>query len=367
MVKLVDPIIGDEEKRAVMEVLNSGMIAQGPKTQKLEEEFAKFCGTKYAIAVNSGTSALHTALYALGIKPGDEVITTPFTFVATANSIIMQGATPIFADIDSKTFNLDPKDVEKKITEKTKAIIPVDLFGQIYDYSYIKEIAQKHGLYILEDAAQAVGAELEGQKAGSFGDIGAFSLYATKNLISGEGGIITTNNEELMERAKMFRHHGQSEKTRYEYYDLGYNYRMTDIQAAIALEQLKKIDSLNEKRIQNAFFLNQGLSNIKCLKVPYVNQGNKHVYHQYTVKITPEANLTRDQVKEELTKRGIGCAVYYPKPLHLHPFFKKMGYKEGDFPVAEEMSKRVLSLPVQPKLTKEEIERVITTIKEILI
>ena len=366
MINLVKPSIGEEEKKAVLEVLNSGMLAQGPRVKDLERLFAEFCGTKYAIAVSSGTTALHTALYSLGIKPGDEVITVPFTFVATANCIIMQNARPIFVDIKEDTFNIDTEGLKEKITPKTKAIIPIDLYGQIYDYKALKEIAEDHNLLILEDAAQAVCAELDKKKAGDFGDMAAFSLYATKNLISGEGGLITTDNGRYAELAKRFRHHGQDKKTRYEYYGLGYNYRMTDIQAAIALEQLKKIEMLTDKRIKNARYLTKELNGIIGIETPFIKKNSKHVFHQYTIKVTDESKLTRDELKNKLIENGIGCAVFYPKPLHLHPFFLKFGYKKGDFPISEKVSQQVLSLPVHPLLKKSELDEIIRLIGEIL-
>jgi len=361
MISISKPLIGKEEKEAVLKVLDSGMLAQGPKVKEFEEKFAEFCGAKYAIAVNSGTAALHAALYSMGIKSGDEVITVPFTFVATANCIIMQGAKPVFVDVDEKTFNIDVKQIEKKITKKTKAILPVDLYGQIYNYPELKKIAEKYNLVILEDACQAVGAELDGKKAGTFGDTSAFSFYATKNMITGEGGMITTNNEKFAEMAKRFRHHGQSEQTRYEYYDLGYNYRMMDIQAAIGLEQLKKINNLTNKRIENALYLTKNLKDVKGIEVPFVKKNAKHVFHQYTIKVNP---VIRDRLVSYLKEKEIGTGIYYPKPLHLHPFFTKLGYKQGDFPVAEKLSKQVISLPVHPALTKDELDKIIKAIKE---
>ena len=362
MIPIARPLIGEEEKRAVIEVLESGMLAQGAKVKQLEEEFAKLCGVKHAVALNTGTSALHAALYALGIRPGDEVITTPFTFVSSANCILMQGAKPVFVDIEEKTFNIDPEAVKEKITDKTKAIIPIDLYGQIYDYKAIKGIADDNNLFIVEDACQAVNAELDGIKAGNFGDIAAFSLYATKNIVSGEGGMITTNNEKYAEFVKRFRHHGQSEQTRYEYHDIGYNYRMTDIQAAIALEQLKKVEEFTAKRIKNAQKLTVGLKDIKGIHVPHVKENAKHVYHQYTIKVDG-FKLSRDELVEYLKKNEIGTAVFYPKPLHLHPHFAGLGYKEGDFPVSEMVSKHVVSLPVHPLVSEVNVNKIIEAIK----
>ncbi len=360
MIPISKPLIGPEEEKAVLEVLKSGMIAQGPKVKEFEEKFAAYCGSKHAIAMNSGTAALHACMHALGLKPGDEVITTPFTFVASANSILMQGAKPVFADIEEETFNLDTKQVEKKITPKTKAILTVNLYGQICHAQAFKDLAKKHNLKLIEDACQSVGAEADGMKSGVIGDIAAFSFYATKNLMCGEGGIVTTNNAEWAELCKRFRHHGQSEQTRYEYYDIGYNYRMMDLVAVIGLAQLAKIDNFTKKRIENATKLTEGLKNIKEIVVPKILPSNKHVFHQYTIKVLKD----RDKLLAHLKEKGIGAGIYYPKPLHLHPHFAKLGYKKGDFPVSERVSEQVLSLPVHPALTEEDIKMIIKTIKD---
>lgn len=355
------PIIGEEEKKAVMEVLNSGMLAQGPKVKELEEKFAELCGVKHAIAMNSGTAAVHASLYAIGIKPDDEVITSPFSFIASASPIAMLGAKIIFADVKEDTFNIDPKGVEKKITDKTKVIVAVDLYGQPADYKRLREVAEKHNIKVVEDACQAVNAEFDEKKTGSLGDIAAFSLYATKNVMCGEGGIITTDDEEYVKLAKRFRHHGQNEKTRYEYHDLGYNYRMMDLQAAIALAQLRKIDEFTDKRIKNAELLTKRLKKIGWVKVPFVKKNVKHVFHQYTIKVDEKI---RDDLIKHLNNEGVVCGVYYPKPLHMHPFFTKLGYKKGDFPIAEKLSKQVISLPVHPSVSEEDIDKIIKVLSE---
>jgi len=360
MIPISKPIIGEEEEKAVLEVLKSGMLAQGPKVKELEEKFATFCGAKHAVAMNSGTAALHASMYAVGIKAGDEVITTPFTFVASANSILMQGAKPIFADIEEETFNLDPKEVEKKITPKTKAILTVNLYGQICHAKAFQELAKKYNLLLIEDAAQSVGSESDGIKSGVIGNIAAFSFYATKNLMCGEGGIITTNNIQHAELCRRFRHHGQSEQTRYQYMDIGYNYRMMDLVAAIGLAQLGKINELTNKRIENAKKLTEGLKNVEGITTPTVIPHNKHVFHQYTIKVEKD----RDKILKYLMANGVGAAVYYPKPLHLHPHFAKLGYKEGDFPIAERIAQQILSLPVHPGLTDEDIQKIIKAVKE---
>jgi len=364
MIPISKPLIEDEEINAVVEVLKSGMIAQGPKTAELEEMFAKLCGTKHAIAFSNGTTAIHTAVRALGISDGDEVITVPFTFVATANPVLMERGEIVFVDISEDDFCINPNKIEEKVTDRTKAIIPVDLFGQVYKYKEVKEIAVNNNLKILEDACQAVGATQDGKTAGSFGDVGAFSLYATKNIATGEGGMLTTDDDEIARQAKMFRHHGQDEAVRYEYLALGHNYRLTDLAAALGVEQMKKIDRIINTRVRNANLYNEGFSEIEGITIPKIIGNNTHVFHQYTIRVTQEYGKTRDELMAFLKENEIGCGVYYPKPLHLHEHFRKMGYKEGDFPVSEKLSKEVLSLPVNPFVTVENVEMVIEKIKE---
>lgn len=362
MIPLVRLIIGKEEVREVVKVLKSGQLVQGPLVQKLEKNFSKLCGTKYAIATNSGTSALHTALHVLGIGPGDEVITTPFTFVATANSVLMTGAKPIFVDIEKHTFNINPKLIERKITKKTKAILAVDLFGQSADYNEINKIAKKHGLFVVEDAAQSIGAIYSSKMTGSLADIACFSLYATKNIISGEGGMITTNNKNLDRKSRLFRSHGQDEKNRYNYLDLGYNYRMTDISAAIALEQLKRINILTKRRQEIAKIYDENLSGIKGLITPKIRISTTSVYHQYTIRITKDFGMSRDEFVKYLEKKGIQTNIYYPTPLYR---FKHLAFYNNpkSFPVSERVEKEVLSIPVHPQLTDKEIYYIIDTIK----
>ena len=365
MIPIAKPFLDDNEIKAVSEVLKSGIIAQGPKVRELEEKFARLCGTKYAVAVNSGTAALHTALYVAGIRQGDEVITTPFTFIATANTILMQQAKPVFVDVDESTLNIDADKIEEKITKKTKAIVTVDLYGLLCDYSEIEKAAKKNNLIIVEDACQAVNAGQNGKTAGNFGDIAAFSFYGTKNITCGEGGMITTNNKEYADDAKFFRQHGRSNMASYEYSGLGYNYRATDISAAILLEQLKKIEIITKKRIENAAYLSKNLGKINGIKVPDAKSDGSHVFHQYTIRVLENFKLSRDELNERLNKKGIGTGIYYPKPLHLLPHFKKFGYKEGDFPIAEKLSSQVISLPVHPHLAKEQLDYIIDVFKEL--
>lgn len=362
MITIAQPYIGDEEIDAVVDVLKTGMLAQGPKVEELERAFAEYCGTGYAVAVNSGTAAIHAALYAAGVGEGDEVITTPFSFIASINPILMLGAKPVLVDIDPKTFNIDTNKVEVAVTERTKAIIPVHLYGQPVDWSGIKTIADKHNLIVIEDACQAIGAEYNGKKAGSLGDLACFSLYATKNIMSGEGGMITTDNEDYVKAMKSYRQHGMVAP--YEYVELGYNYRMTDLHAAIAVEQLKRVDGFNEKRRANAIRLSGGLSGIQGIEIPETIPESKHVYHQYTIMLDPAVD--RATFIEQLRDRGVGAGIYYPKPLHAYPHIEKLGYKIGDFPITEDTANRVVSLPVHPAVSEQDVDIIIKAVKEAL-
>jgi perosamine synthetase len=364
MIDLTKLLIGKEEKKAVLEVLKSGNLAQGEKVNKLEDQFVILTGAKYAIAVSSGTAALHTALHAVGIVVGDEVITTPFTFVATANSILMQGAKSVFVDIKYNTFNIDPAKIEKAITKKTKAIIAVDLFGQPANYQEIRKIAKKYNIIVIEDAAQSIGAAYNEEAAGNLADISCFSLYATKNIMSGEGGMITTNDKKLAEKARRFRNHGRDEKDSYGYLELGYNYRLTDLQAAIALEQLKKLGFITITRQKNAEMLNKGLSNISGLVLPFTEKYRTHVYHQFTIKITNQFKLTRNALRQYLLKHGIQSNIYYPIPLFAFPHLSS-GKNINNFQVTKQVVNEVLSLPVHPLLKTTEIKYIIKTIQNI--
>ncbi len=357
-VPIAKPIIGEEEIENVVEVLKSGMIAQGPKVEEFEENFAEWVGAEYGIAVNSGTAALHVALLSCDIGQGDEVITSPFTFIASGNSILYTGARPVFADIDLKTYTIDPNSIEDLITENTKAILPVQLYGQSADMDKINEIAEKYGLAVIEDAAQAHGATCKGKPVGSMGDMACFSFYPTKNMTTSEGGIITTNDEDLADNAKMFRAHGAS--IRYHHSEIGYNFRMTDISAAIGLAQLDKIDEFNDKRIANAAYLNEGLKDVDGVITPYCAEGSKHVYHQYTIRVEKG---DRDDWVDIINECGVGTGIHYPIPLYNQPVYRKLGI-EGDCPKAELAADNVISLPVHPSLTKEDLDLVIEAVKK---
>ncbi len=349
MIPIAQPQIGEEEKRAVLEVLESGMLAQGPRVQAFEAAFADYCGVRHAIATSSGTTALHVAMLAHGIGPGDEVITTPFSFVATANSVLYTGARPVFVDIDAATFNIAPECIEAAVTPHTRAILPVHLFGLPADMDAILAVAERHGLAVIEDAAQAHGAECRGRRVGSFGT-GCFSFYPTKNMTSAEGGMITTDDPEIAEQCRLIRQHGM--KRRYYHDSLGYNFRMTDVHAAIGLPQLAKLESFNETRIANASFLSEHLQGVVTPAVP---KGRRHVFHQYTVRVT---RGRRDPVQAALTAKGIGTGVYYPVPLHMQRVYLAQG-DGGFFPESERAAQEVLSLPVHPGLSRGDLETIV--------
>ena len=353
MINIAKPVMGDEEKKAVLEVLDSGIIAQGPRVKAFEEGFAQMCGTQYAIATSSGTTDLHVALLAHGIGKGDEVITSPFTFIASANSALFTGALPVFVDIDPQTFNLDPNKIEEAITPNTKAIMPVHLFGLVCDMDVINDIAERHDLVIMEDACQAHGASYKDKKAGSFGT-GCFSLYPTKNITSGEGGMITTNDDQIVEKCRVIRNHGM--RRRYYHDELGFNMRMTDIHASIGLAQLGKLDQFNEKRRVNAAYFSQ---NLKGVTPPYVPEDNKHIYHQYTVRV-PDGK--RDALREHLKENGIGSEIYYPMPVHRQDFYMEDYNINVTLPEAERAALEVLSLPVHPSLSQQDLEKIVSTI-----
>ena len=353
MIPAAKPLVGDEERAAVDRVLRSGMMAQGPEVAAFEEEFSKYVGGRKCVAVNSGTSGLHMALVAAGIKAGDEVIVPSFTFAATANSVALTGATPVFVDIDPKTFNIDPAAIEAAITPRTKGIQPVHLYGLPAQMDVINEIACKHNILVFEDAAQAHLATLNGKYVGSFGYAATFSFYPTKNMTSGEGGMIACANDEMTRMCKLLRNQGMEK--RYENEVVGFNTRMTDIHAAIGREQLKKIEGWTKTRQANAKFLDE---NLKGVVTPYVTPGASHVYHQYTIRIVGH---DRDKFAAEMTKRGVGNGVYYPIPVHQLQSFGL----NFDLPNTTSACNEVLSIPVHPALTQGELETVVEVINSI--
>lgn len=355
------PIIGDEERAAVDRVLRSGMIAQGPEVQAFEQEFgAHFVKGLPTVAVNSGTSGQHLGLLAAGVGPGDEVIVPSFTFAATGNSVALTGATPVFADIEPNTFTLDPESVRAAITPRTKGIMPVHLYGHPFLVDDIEAIAREHGLAIYEDAAQAHGAQWGGRPVGTIGDFAMFSLYPTKNMTSGEGGMITCATAEIARNARLLRNQGM--ETQYQNEVIGFNARMTDIHAAIGRVQLTKIDAWTAQRQQNALKLNEGLADIDGVTVPYVHPQAEHVYHQYTVRLdSSERDRIHVALKEEY---GIGSGVYYPIPNHRLPSLAR--FAPGlELPETERAASEVLSLPVHPSLTEEELDRIVTAVRKV--
>jgi len=354
MIPIAKPQLNQEEIDAVSEVLQSGMIAQGPRVEEFEQAFAEYTGSEYAIAVNSGTASLHASLLAHGIGRGDEVITSPFSFIATANSVLYTGAKPVFADIEPDTYNLDPDEILKKIGPKTRAVLPVHLYGHPAEMKVIKDIAEDHGLALIEDACQAHGASFQGKRVGSFGT-GTFSFYPTKNMTTSEGGMITTGDKTVAEKLKMIRAHGS--KTRYLHEILGYNLRMTDIAAAIGLVQLGKLDKFSAARQQNAEMLSAGLRGVEDIVTPLVRDGCTHVFHQYTIR-----TAKRDELAAYLKENGIGTGIHYPIPIHRQPLYEELGYRDR-LPESEKAAAEVLSLPVHPGLSEEDVQTIIKTIK----
>ena len=354
-IPVAKPLVGEEEKAAVMAVLDSGQLAQGSRTEAFEKAFAEYIGTKHAIGVNSGTAALIVALQAHGVGAGDEVITTPFSFIATATSIIACGATPVFVDVDPFDLNMDPNQLEAAITDNTKAVMPVHIFGHPARITEIAQICEDNELALVEDAAQAHGAEHQGRRAGAFGT-GCFSFYPTKNMTTGEGGIITTNDDEVARLCRIIRSHGQEQRYVHAYF--GLNWRMQDVNGAIGLVQLGHLEDWNKARIANAKALSELLRGVET---PKVREGDRHVFHQFTVRVGKD----RDGLQQRLQEAGIGSAVHYPIPIHQQPIIRQLGYGEGSFPVAEAASKHVLSLPVHPHLGPEDVEYIAATVNRL--
>lgn len=345
---------------AVSEVLDSTAFAGGPYVAKFEEEFAAYCHTKYSVAVGNGTDALWFALLALGIGAGDEVITVPNTFIATAEAISYCGAKPVFVDVDEETYTIDPRLLERAITPRTKAIIPVHLYGQMADMDPIMEIARQHGLYVIEDACQAHGAEYKGRRAGSIGDIGCFSFYPGKNLgACGEGGASVTNNLELKNKMAMFRDHGQAKK--YYHSVVGWNGRMDGIQGAILSIKLKHLNVWTDARRAHASAYTAAFKNVHGVLSPKEAALRKHVYHLYVLRVR-----NRDRILKELADQGVNCAIHYPVPLHLQDAYASLGVSRGSLPVAERCAEEIISLPMFPELTSGDIQTVVSAVSALV-
>jgi len=357
-IPIAAPQMGDEERSAVLAVLDSGQLAQGPVVEAFEEEFARWCGVRHAVAVSSGTAALHLLLLAHGIKEGDEVITPALTFVASANVALYVGARPVFADIELETYCIDPALVEAAITPRTRAIMPVDLYGHPAAIDDLRHIADRRGLIVIEDACQAHGAQIRGKKTGALGVDATFSFYPTKNMTTAEGGMVTTDDGGIADKVRVLRQHGA--RDRYKHDVLGFNYRMTDISAAIGRAQLAKLDRLNEVRRRNAAALSRGLTGLPGLVPPTERPGFHHVYHQFTVRVEND----RDGVQKRLRDLGIGTAVHYPIPVHRQPLYEELGYGAVSLPNSELAARQVLSLPVHPALHDSDVKRIIDSVRQ---
>lgn len=361
------PRIGEEEIQAVTKVMRSGMLTSGlgmgPAVTEFEKGFAKMAGSKHAIAVNTGTAALHAAVMAIGVKHGDEVILPSFTFVATAEAVALAGAKPVFADIDPKTYNLAPSAVEKALTKKTKAILPVDLYGFSAEMKPLREIADKHCLGLVEDAAQAHGTTYVGKPAGAFADSACWSMYASKNIMTGEGGVVTTNNDQTAETIRMIRTHG--EKAKYASLILGTNYRMSEIQAAIGNVQLERLGDFVSKRRRNAQQLTKLLEKSSKLILPHEAKDRQHSWYLYTARLKDGTEIQRNALLQEFKNKGIGAEVYYVNPVHQMPFYRE-NFGSSKLPETEKASKQVFSLPIHPGVSEEQIRFIGETVLSLL-
>jgi len=352
--------IREEVRAALDHVIEAQQFILGPEVEALEREIAAYCACAYGIGMSSGTDALLAALMAIDIKPGDEVITSAYSFSATAGTIARLGATPVFADIDLQTYNIDTGAIEAKISPRTRAIIPVHLFGQVADMPPIVDLARRHKLYIIEDAAQAIGAELHGKRAGSFGDLACFSFFPSKNLGGfGDAGMVTTNSSEFAERLRLLRNHGF--RSKYHNEILGGNFRLDEIQAAVLRVKLKYLDKWTEGRRRNAGMYREMLEAAKAVELPSEVPDSRHIYNQFVIRST-----RRDPLMAGLKEKGIGCEIYYPVPLPLLPCFQKPSFKSGSFPLSEKAARQSLALPVYPELTPEMIRRVSAEISAVL-
>jgi len=363
------PLLDEEEIAEVAKLLRQGTLTSsppegGPNVRLFEEEFASFVGVRSAVAVNSGTAALYLSLLAIGVGPGDEVLVPSLTFVATANAVLLTGAKPVFVDVDPRTYTMDPSDLERKISERAKAVIPVHLYGLMADMDSITSIAEKRGMAVIEDAAQAHGSEMRGRRAGSLGVAGCFSFYPSKVMTTGEGGMITTNDVELAEALRSLRTHGQ------EWVDgelvvtrLGGNFRMPEVEAAIGRVQLRKLPKFLELRRRNAKLMTELLHGLKGVDPPFEPEGYRHNWYLYTVKF--EDPSLRDRVKDYLNRKGIEATIYYKTPVHLMPLYRRLlNTGEGLLPVTEELSRRLLSLPVHHGMSEEDVQRVAEAVEE---
>ena len=359
-IPIARPVISDEEKRRVLDVLDSGMLVAGRQVSEFEEAFASYLGVQAAVATSSGTTALQVALEALGIGPGDRVVTTPFTFVATSNAILHAGARPVFVDVDPHTYNLDPQAVADAVRrERARAILCVHLYGLPCDMDGLMQVAKDQGVLLIEDCAQAHGARYRGQPVGTFGQVGIFSFYPSKNMTTGEGGMLVTNDISVAERSRLLVNVGQNGSSEYVYEVIGYNYRMTDIAGALGVAQLQRLDERNAVRRRYAARLTAGLAGLDWLLPPGEPPGYQHVYNQYTVRVLTD----RARLLEHLRAHGVGSRIYYPQLVPHSPAYQKLGYG-GSYPVAEMLAAQVVSLPVHPALTEDDVEHIIAAVQQ---
>jgi len=374
LIKVSTPVTDEEEEKAVAEVLQSGRYADGPKAKEFEKNFSEYIKTQHAVATSSGTAALHMALIACGVKPGDEVIVPALTFFATVESVLHQGAIPVFADLDPKTYCIDPKDMEKKISNKTKAIIPVHFFGEPAEIEEIVEISHRHNLHVVEDCAQAHGAEFRGKKVGSFGDANCWSFYATKNMTTGEGGMVTTDNKEFAEKIFALRNHGMTNRN--DHTILGYNYRLSEIHAAIGVVQLKKLEKFNKKRTEISNTLREELSALPWLEAQYIPDYIKHAFFWCAFKIDEKKiGMSGKELREELMKKGLEVRQRYTEPLYKQPVLlennfnglvrEKIDYSKIYLPNVESIAGKLIGLPNHPKLSEKDVQDTISIIRSI--
>jgi perosamine synthetase len=367
-IPLARPDITEHEIHAVISVLKTPYLSLGPKLREFEERLALYTGVRYAVAVNSGTSALHLIVKALGLGEGDEVITTPFSFVASSNCLLFERVKPVFVDIDPQTLTLDVRQIEQNITQRTKAILAVDVFGHPAEWDELERIAQKYHLKLIEDSAEALGAEYKGRKAGSFGDAAVFAFYPNKQITTGEGGVILTNNDEIAKLCRSLRNQGRGEGNEWLQHErLGYNYRLSDINCALGIAQLDRLEEILKKRARVAQMYNERLQKVQSVRIPYIAAHVKISWFVYVIRLGEEyTQADRDRILKELRARGIGCSNYF-SPIHLQPFYQEsFGYKPGDFPVTESVAARTIALPFYNNLTEEQIDYVVTTLKALL-
>ncbi len=367
-IPLARPDITEHEIQAVVKVLRTPYLSLGPKLGEFEQKIALYAGVRHAVAVNSGTSALHLIVRALGLTEGDEVITTPFSFVASSNCLLFERVRPVFVDIDPQTLNIDVHQIPPKITEKTKAILAVDVFGHPADWDELERIAQKYKIKLIEDSAEALGAEYKGHKAGSFGDAAVFAFYPNKQITTGEGGVILTNSDEIARLCRSLRNQGRGEGNEWLQHErLGYNYRLSEINCALGIAQLERLEEILRKRERVAQMYNERLQEIQGVRIPYVAPYVKISWFVYVIRLGEEyTQADRDRILKELCAHGIGCSNYF-SPIHLQPFYRELfGYKPGDFPVTESVAARTIALPFYNNLTEAQVDYVVTTLKALL-